>query len=88
MQFTSRTISVGKRRYTKIGRTWLLATEQIEQNSVKTMARWRGFAWSVLPAPVVGLLIPDTLATKAVIVAALAAAQCDYFLARAENALT
>ena len=90
MQFTSRAISVGNRRYAKkglVGRTWLSATEQIEQSSVKTTDRWRGFAWSVLPAPIVGSLIPGTLATKAVIVAALAAAQCAYFLARAENVL-
>ncbi len=41
----------------------------------------------MLPAPILGSLIPGELSTKAVIVAALAAAQCAFFLAQAENAL-
>ncbi len=89
-QFTSRAISVGNRRFAKsglVGRTWLSATEQIEQSSSKTTDRWRSFAWSVLPAPIVGSLIPGVLSTKAVIVAALAAAQSAFFLAQAENEL-
>lgn len=89
-QFTSRAISVGNRRFAKsglVGRTWLSASEQIEQNSIRTSERWKSFSWSVLPAPIVGSLIPGVLSTKAVIVAALAAAQCAFFLAQAENAL-
>lgn len=89
-QFVSTAISVGNRRFAKsglVGRTWLSASEQIEKNSLKTTERWRSFSWSVLPAPIVGSLIPGVLSTKAVIVAALAAAQCAFFLAQAENAL-
>jgi hypothetical protein len=89
-QFTSRAISVGNRRFAKsglVGRTWLSASEQIEQNSMRTSERWKSFSWSVLPAPIVGSLIPGVLSTKAVIVAALAAAQCAFFLAQAENTL-
>lgn len=87
-QFTSRAISVGNRRFAKsglVGRTWLSATEQIENSSSKTTKRWKSFAWSVLPAPIVGSLVPGVLSTKAVVVAALAAAQCAFFLAQAES---
>jgi len=89
-QFTSRAISTGNRRFAKgglVGRTWLSASEQIEQSSIKTTQRWKSFAFSVLPAPIVGSLIPGDLSTKAVIVAALAAAQSAFFLAQAENVL-
>jgi hypothetical protein len=89
-QYTSRAISIGNRRFAKsglVGRTWLSTTEQVEQNSSKTTDRWRSFAWSVLPAPIVGSLTPGILSTKAVVIAALAAAQCAFFLAQAENAL-
>jgi hypothetical protein len=89
-QYTSRAISTGNRRFAKsglVGRTWLSASEQIEQSSIKTTERWKSFAWSVLPAPIVGAVIPGDISTKAVIVAALAAAQCAFFLAQAENAL-
>ena len=89
-QFTSRAISVGNRRFAKsglVGRTWKSATEQIAQSSFKTTDKWKSFAWSVLPAPIVGSLTPGDLSTKAVIVAALAAAQCAFFLAQAENEL-
>ena len=89
-QFTSKAISTGNRRFAKgglVGRTWLSASEQIEQSSIKTTQRWKSFAFSVLPAPIVGSLIPGELSTKAVIVAALAAAQSAFFLAQAENVL-
>ena len=89
-QFSSRAISVGNRRFAKsglVGRTWLSAGEQIEQSSMKTTERWRGFVWSVLPAPIIGALTPGMLSTKAVIISALAAAQCAWFLAQAENSL-
>jgi hypothetical protein len=88
--FTSRAISVGNRRFAKsglVGRTWLSASEQIEQSSARTTDRWKAFAVSVLPAPIIGSILPGILSTKAVIVSALAACQCAYFLAAAENAL-
>lgn len=89
-QFASRAISVGNRRFAKsglVGRTWLSLSEQIEQGTIKTTERWKSFAWNVLPAPIIGSLIPGELSTKAVIVSAFAAAQCAYFLAESESAL-
>mmetsp|Transcript_11107 Transcript_11107/g.16836 ORF Transcript_11107/g.16836 Transcript_11107/m.16836 type:complete len:585 (+) Transcript_11107:153-1907(+) len=88
--FTSRAISVGNRRFAKsglVGRTWLSASERIEQSSARTTDRWKAFSVSVLPAPIIGSILPGMLSTKAVIVSALAACQCAYFLAAAENAL-
>jgi len=88
---TSRAISVGNRRFAGsgiVGRTWLSATEQIQNASDKTTDKWRSFSWSVLPAPIIGSIIPGiNISTKAVIVSALAAAQCAFFLAQAENVL-
>lgn len=88
--YSSRAISVGNRRFAKgglVGRTWLSASEQIEKSSQQTSERWKSFALSVLPAPFIGSIIPGPLSTKAVIVSALAAAQCAFFLAQAESIL-
>lgn len=89
-QFSNRAISVGNRRFSRsgiVGRTWLSATEQIGKRSSSTTERWRSFALGVLPAPFIGALIPDVLATKSIVVAALAAMQAAYFLAQAESTL-
>lgn len=43
---------------------------------------------TVLPAPVLGLLVPGALPTKTIVIAALAAAQSAYFLARCESTLS
>jgi hypothetical protein len=95
--FSSLAISVGNRRFARsglVGRTWLSSTELIERKSYNVLAKWRTFAFSVIPAPVVGVLIPGALPTKAIIVAAIAAAQsafclaqCEYTLARATDAV-
>jgi len=90
--FCQRAIGVGNRRFAKsgmVGRTWLSATEQIERNSRTISQRWISFGWNVLPAPIVGALVHTNggLGTRAVIVAALAAAQCALTTARAENVL-
>jgi len=88
--YTARAISVGNRRFAKsglVGRTWLSTSEQIERNSQRTSERWQSFVYSVLPAPFIGTMIPGVLSTKAVIVAAIAAAQTAFFLSEAENAL-
>ena len=90
--FCSRAISVGNRRFARaglVGRTWLSQTEQIERNSQRTRQKWKTFAYSVIPAPVIGALIPGTsVSSKAVIVTALAACQSAFFLAQAEYALS
>lgn len=86
--FAARAASVGNRRFARsgiVGRTWLSAGEQIIGKSTNYRKKWRNFCFSVLPAPILGSLIPGaTLATKSVIIAALAAAQSAYFLAECE----
>jgi hypothetical protein len=90
--FCARAIGIGNRRFAKrgmVGRTWLSATEQIERSSRTTSQRWKSFGWSVLPAPIIGALVPGEigLGSRAVIVAALGAAQCALITAQAENIL-
>jgi hypothetical protein len=89
--FAKRATSVGNRRFAKsglVGRTWLSAGEQITGKSDSYRGKWRTFCLSVLPAPMLGSLVPGaTLATKGIIVAALAAAQSAYFLAECEYCL-
>lgn len=85
-----RAIGVGARRFSTagvVGRTWLSATEQIEQSVARTQSKWSEFALGVLPAPVLGVLVPGPLAFKAIVAAATAAAQTAYSLARAEYSL-
>jgi len=86
--------SVGNRRFSKsglVGRTWLSATEQIAVKSQGGMRKWRTFALSVLPSPLIGLLVPaaesQLLSARAVFITALAAAQVAYYLALAEATL-
>jgi len=88
--YSSRAISVGNRRFAKsglVGRTWLSASEQVERNSQRTTQRWRSFSWSVLPAPIIGSLIPGAIPTKAVVVTAIGAAQSAFYLSECENVL-
>jgi hypothetical protein len=86
--FAARATSVGNRRFARsglVGRTWLSAGEQIVGKSTNNRIKWRNFCFSVLPAPILGSLVPGaTLATKSIIIAALAAAQSAYFLAECE----
>lgn len=89
--FAKRATSVGNRRFAKsglVGRTWLSAGEQISGKSDNYRFKWRTFCLSVLPAPILGAIVPGAaLATKSIIVAALAAAQSAYFLAECEYCL-
>jgi len=89
--YCSRAIDIGNRRFAKsgsIGRTWLSTSEQVTRTSTQTKTKWRKFAVNVLPAPLIGVLLPGAvLATKTIVVASVAAAQCAYFLARSESAL-
>lgn len=83
-------IGVGNRRFARSGlvsRTWLSSTELIERKSKSTGMKWRSFSLSVLPAPLLGALCPGALPTKTIVVAALAAAESAYYLARAEYML-
>ena len=69
-----------------MGRTWLSATEQIGRTSDRATQKWQSFSSGVLLAPALAVLTPGPLSFKA-IVAAAAAAQCAYYLAKAEFAL-
>jgi hypothetical protein len=83
-------IGVGNRRFARsglVGRTWLSSTELIERKSRSSMNKWKSFSLSVLPAPLLGALIPGALPTKTIVVAALAAAESAWYLARAEYIL-
>lgn len=89
--FATRATSVGNRRFARsglVGRTWLSSSEQIIGKSKGARRKWTTFCFSVLPAPILGSLVPGTsLATKSIIVTALAAAQSAYFLAQSEYSL-
>ena len=85
-----RAVGIGNRRFARsglVGRTWLSSTEQIERKSAGAAAKWRTFSFSVLPAPLLGSLVPGALPTKTIVVAALAAAESAYFLTQCENTL-
>jgi len=87
---TARAISVGNRRFAKagsVGRTWLSTYEQVEQNSKNETSKWRSFAFSIIPGPILGCFIPGNIATRTIFVAAVAACQSAYYLAMAENTL-
>jgi hypothetical protein len=86
-----RATNIGNRRFARggaVGRTWLSNTEQIHVKSLSSSQKWQTFATSVLPAPLVGALVPGSLPTKAIVVTALAAAQTAFYLAQAEYALS
>jgi hypothetical protein len=90
-QYARRAMSVGNRRFAKsglVGRNWLSSTEQIDLKSKGMSQKWQTFATSMVPAPVIGAIVPGTLPTKAIVVAALAAAQTAYYLARSEHCLS
>lgn len=88
--FCNMAMGVGNRRFSRSGmvsRTWLSSTELIDRKSKNTGSKWRSFSLSVLPAPLFGAIIPGTLPTKTIVVAALAAAESAYYLARVEYML-
>ena len=89
--FSQQAISVGNRRFAKsglVGRTWLSSTEQIARKSKGASLKWKTFAFSVLPAPILGALVPGALPTKTIVMSALAAAQSAWYLAQCEHTLS
>ena len=83
-------VGTGNRRFASsksVGRTWLSTTEQIEANSKRQAMKWTSFAVGVAPAPIISALFPGSLALKAIVCAAIAAAQAAYYLATAEYAI-
>lgn len=87
---SSRAIGLGARRFAsgeEVGRTWLSATEQINESVDRSQQKFLSFTLGVLPAPVLAVLTPGSLAFRAIVAAAVAAAQTAYSLARAEYTL-
>ena len=90
MTLSTRAIGIGARRFASandVGRTWLSATEQISASTERSKQKWLSFSLGVLPAPVIGVLCPGPISFRAIVAAAVAAAQCAYSLATAEYAL-
>ena len=89
--FCDRATSVGNRRFAKsglVGRTWKSTSEQVTSKTESYRKKWRSFIFCVLPAPILGSIVPGAaLATKGVIITALAAAQTAYLLADCEFCL-
>ena len=86
----ARATNVGARRFASskdVARTWLSATEQISASAERSKQKWGSFSIGVLPAPALAVLCPGGLSFKAIIAAAVAAAQCAYSLATAEYTL-
>ena len=86
----SRAMGVGSRRFASagdVGRTWLSATEQIAASTERSKDKWASFSLGVLPAPTLAVLCPGPLSFKAIVAAAVAAAQAAYSLASAEYTL-
>lgn len=89
--FCRRATAIGNRRFAKsglVGRTWLSLTEQVDMKSTGSFTKWKTFGISVIPAPLVGCLVPGTLPSKTIIVTALAAAQTAFYLTQAESELS
>lgn len=83
----SAAIGVGNRRFASsksVGRTWLSAAEQVEASATRMTGKWTSFAVGVLPAPIISSIIPGNLQFKAIVCAAIAAAQAAYYLSTAE----
>lgn len=88
--FCNQAIGVGNRRFARsglVGRTWLSSTEIIARKSQSSQSKWKTFSLSVLPAPLLGAIVPGALPTKTIVVAALAAAESAFYLARSEYML-
>lgn len=86
--FATRATSVGNRRFARsglVGRTWQSSAEQIKSKSSSTNVKWRSFCLNVLPAALIGVIVPGaSLAAKSTIAASFAAAQSAFFLAKCE----
>lgn len=83
-------IGVGTRRFAsseRVGRSWLSATEQISEATSFSSQKWKSLVKTLLPTPLIALLVPGSIAFKAVIATAIFAAQAAYYLANAEYVL-
>mmetsp|Transcript_7030 Transcript_7030/g.10437 ORF Transcript_7030/g.10437 Transcript_7030/m.10437 type:complete len:593 (+) Transcript_7030:143-1921(+) len=89
--YASRATGLGNRRFASskdVGRTWMSATEQVESSAKQLSDKWIWFAVGVLPAPLIAALCPGALSFKAIVCAAVAAAQAASYLSIAEYFLS
>ena len=90
-QYSQEAIGIGNRRFARsgsVGRTWLSASQQIQRKSETGRNKLKTFTSSVLPAPLIGILVPGGIATKTTVITAIAAAESAWFLAQAEYTLS
>jgi len=90
LSLASRASGVGNRRFASagsVGITWLSQTEQVEAMSMRSNQKWQNFGLGVLPAPLIAVLCPGSLAFRAIVCAAIAAAQAAYLLSVAEYSI-
>mmetsp|Transcript_13389 Transcript_13389/g.14531 ORF Transcript_13389/g.14531 Transcript_13389/m.14531 type:complete len:585 (+) Transcript_13389:60-1814(+) len=86
-ELAARASGLGSRRFassTSVGKSWLSASEQVERSADRQTDKWKTFAASVFPAPVIGALCPGPLSFKCIVCAAIAASQSAFYLAIAE----
>lgn len=65
--YCNQAIGVGNRRFAKsgvVGRTWLSTSELVSRKSTNAAEKWKTFSIAVLPAPLLGSLVPGALPTK------------------------
>lgn len=81
--------NLGRRRTSRatINSNWQSQSQAVYNREKGERKRWLSLIWGVSPAPIVALAINGTLAFKAIVATALAAAQAAYYFAAAENAV-
>jgi hypothetical protein len=65
--YCNQAIGIGNRRFAKsgiVGRTWLSSSEIVSRKSSGATEKWKSFSFSILPAPLLGTLVPGALPTK------------------------
>lgn len=79
---------LGRRRFSEranAGRLWQSQTASVLGREERDRKRWQALLWAVTPGPLLALGLSGTLAFKAIVASACAAAQAAYFFAKAEN---
>mmetsp|Transcript_70092 Transcript_70092/g.158491 ORF Transcript_70092/g.158491 Transcript_70092/m.158491 type:complete len:519 (-) Transcript_70092:88-1644(-) len=83
-------INTGARRFASnldVGRTWKSAAEMVGAKSIGYQGKFKSFVIGTLPAPLLAAILPGDLGFRAIICAAVAAAQAAYYLAVCEYEL-
>jgi len=83
----SRAVGLGNRRFANanaVGQSWKSQNELILDGASRLQNKWTSFALNTLPAPLIALVIPGPISSKATAAAALAACQAALSLTQAE----